>query len=278
MYVRSSAKPFQAIPLLVSGAAEFFGFTDEEIAIICASHSGEERHLATVRSVLEKAGLPEESLQSGAHPPFHALATARLARNGETPSPIHGNCSGKHAGMLALCVYEGWSLEDYRKPEHPSQQRILEAVAEVCGLDQDEVLIGGDGCGVPSFAMPLRSLATGFARLATGEMLSAELAEACGRIQRSMRTEPYLVAGTGRFDTDLMESTNLIVKGGAEGVFACGDPGGWGMAIKISDGAGRAVKPAALQALTIQGVAVPGSLESGMRDFHGEVVGSVSPS
>ncbi|CAN5626548.1 asparaginase [soil metagenome] len=277
VYVRSSAKPFQAIPLILSGAVEAFGFTDEEIAIVCASHSGEERHLSLVRSILSKIGLSEASLQSGAHPPFYAPAAARLARNGEAPAPIHGNCSGKHAGMLALCVHEGWSTEDYRKPDHPAQRRILEAVAEVCSLNKHEILLGGDGCGVPSFAMPLRNLATGFARLATGEGLSAELAEACGYIRRCMRNNPHLVAGTGRSDTSLMEGTALIVKGGAEGVFACGIPEGWGMALKISDGAGRAVRPAALQALTGRGVAVPDQPESELRDLHGEVVGSVSP-
>lgn len=277
VYVRSSAKPFQAIPLILSGAAEAFDFTDEEIAVICASHSGEERHLTLVRSILNKIGLSEASLRSGPHPPFYAPDAARLAQNGESPTPIHGNCSGKHAGMLALCVHEGWSTEDYRRSDHPAQRRILEAVAGVCGLNQDEVLLGGDGCGVPSFAMPLRNLATGFARLATGEGLSDELAEACGYIRLCMRNNPYLVAGTGRFDTSLMEGTDLIVKGGAEGVFACGSPEGWGVALKISDSAGRAVRPAALQALIRHGVAAPNQPESKLRDLHGEAVGIVFP-
>ena len=149
VYVRSSAKPFQAIPLLLSGVARELGLTDEEIAVVCASHNGEERHLSVVRSVLQKAGLSEEHLQNGPHPPLHAPAATRLARNGEAPSAIHGNCSGKHAGMLALCIYEGWSTEEYRKPEHPLQRRILETVAEICGMQRDELLLGGDGCGVP---------------------------------------------------------------------------------------------------------------------------------
>lgn len=255
--------------------ADDFGFTDEEVAIICASHSGEDRHLATVRSVLEKAGLSEEYLQNGPHPPFYAPAARRLARNGEPPHLIHGNCSGKHAGMLALCVHEGWSLRDYREPGHPLQRRILQTVAEVCGQKTDAVLLGGDGCGVPSFAMPLRSLATGFARLATGGSLSDELAEACGRIRRSMRAHPHLIAGTGRFDTELMENTDLVAKGGAEGMFACGSPEGWGVAIKVSDGAGRAIRPAALSVLVRRGVGVSIAAHSEVRDLHGEVVGEV---
>lgn len=276
-YVRSSAKPFQVLPLLLSGAAEAFGLNDEEIAIICASHSGEERHLSLVRSILDKAHISEESLQNGPHAPFYEPDAARLARNDEMPSSIHGNCSGKHAGMLALCVHEGWSIEDYRDPEHPAQLRVLESVANVCGLERDEVFLGGDGCGVPSFAMPLQNLATGFARLATGERLSEDLAEACGRVRRSMQSNPYLVAGTSRFDTELMQGTDLIVKGGAEGVFACGSPDGWGMAIKITDGALRAIRPATLATLSRQGVELPGKIESELRDLHGKTVGEIFP-
>ena len=276
-YVRSSAKPFQAIPLLLSGAADAFGLTDEEIALTCASHSGEERHLFLVRSILEKAGLTEESLQNGPHPPFYKPAAQKLSRSGEPPSSVHGNCSGKHAGMLALCVHEGWGTEDYRKPGHPAQRRILEVVAEVCGLKSDEILLGGDGCGVPSFAMPLRNLATGFARLASGGNLPKEISEACSRVSRIMQENPYLIAGTDRFDTDLMRETDLVVKGGAEGIIACGSPEGWGAAIKISDGSGRAVRPAALSLLLLQGVGPSFGAGSALRDLHGENVGEILP-
>lgn len=276
-YVRSSAKPFQALPLLLSGAADDFEFTDGEIAITCASHSGEDRHLSLVRSVLEKAGVSEDSLGNGTHRPYNAASAARLARRGESPSAIHGNCSGKHAGMLALCVHEGWSLRDYWEPDHPVQRRILEVLAEICGLEQDEVILGGDGCGVPTFAMPLRNLATGFARLASGESLAARLSEVCGRICGSMKENPYLIAGTGRFDTELMKETDLLVKGGAEGVFACASPEGWGMALKISDGAGRAVRPAALSLLLRQGIETSIASVSELRDLHGKAVGEISP-
>ena len=277
-YARSSAKPFQAIPLILSGAAGALGLTDEEIAVACASHNAEEPHLAAVRSILQKARLSEGDLQNGAHPPLYAPAAARLARSGEEPKPIHGNCSGKHAGMLAVCVHEGWETGSYRDPDHPLQRWILEIIARFCGLEREEILSGGDGCGVPAFGMPLENLATGFARLANGENLPDDLAEAARRVLRVMREHPYMVAGTGRFDTAVMSSTGLVSKSGAEAVFCAGSPEGWGIALKISDGAGRALRPAALTILARRGVDVPGEPETRpVRDLHGETVGRIVP-
>ncbi len=276
VYARSSAKPFQALPLVLSGAADAFGLTDEELAVACASHNAEGPHLAAVRSLLEKAGLAEDDLQNGAHPPLYAPEAAKLARSGEEPRPIHGNCSGKHAGMLAVCAHEGYATGGYRDPGHPIQRRILALLAEVCGLDEDEVLLSGDNCGVPAFALPLRSLATGFARISTGEGLSDELADAALRIRDAMRAHPFLVAGTGRLDTELMEATALLAKSGAEAVFAVGSPEGWGMALKVSDGGGRAVRPAAFAALAGRGVEMP-SGDPAVRGLHGEVVGGIEP-
>ena len=276
VYARSSAKPCQALPLVLSGAADDFGLTDEELAVACASHNAERPHLAAVRSLLEKAGLAEDYLQNGAHPPLYAPEAAKLARGGEEPRAIHGNCSGKHAGMLAVCAHERYATGGYRDPGHPLQRRVLALLCEVCGLDEDEVLISGDNCGVPAFAVPLRSLATGFARISTGEGLSDELAGAALRIRDAMLDHPFLVAGTERLDTELMEATALLVKSGAEAVLAVGSPEGWGMALKVSDGAGRAVRPAALAALLGRGVEVPfGDLEG--RGLHGEVVGAIEP-
>jgi len=276
IYARSSAKPFQALPLVLSGAAEAFGLTDEELAVACASHNAEEPHLAAVRSILEKAGLTEDDLQSGAHLPLYEPEADRLIRSGEDPRPIHGNCSGKHAGMLAVCVHEGYETATYRDPGHPLQRRILGLIAEVCGLREDEVLIAGDNCGVPAFALPLRSLATGLARVATRNALPDELALAALRIGDAMREHPFMVAGTGRFDTDLMRSTDLLVKGGAEAVLAVGSRDGWGMVLKISDGALRGVRPVALAALGGMGVEVPEAV-SDVRGLHGEKVGEIWP-
>ncbi len=276
IYARSSAKPFQALPLVHSGAADAFGLTDRELAVVCASHNAEEPHLAAVTSILEKAGLTEDDLQSGSHPPLYEPEADKLIRSGEEPRPIHGNCSGKHAGMLAVCVHEGYETATYRDPAHPLQRRILGLIAEVCGLREDEMLVASDNCGVPAFALPLRSFATGLARLATGNALPDELALAALRIGDAMREHPFMVAGTGRFDTALMESTVLLVKGGAEAVLAVGSQHGWGMALKVSDGAVRAVRPAALAALGGMGVEVP-EVVSDVRDLYGEKVGEIWP-
>ena len=274
VYLRSAAKPFQALPLILSGTADAFGLTDKELAVACASHNAEEPHLAAVRSILEKAGLFEEDLQSGVHPPMYGPAAAKLIRRGEEPRPIHSNCSGKHSGMLAVCVHEGYETLDYRDPGHPLQRRILGLIAEVCGVENDEVLIAGDNCGVPAFALPLRSFATGLARMATGEELPDHLVEAALRIRDAMRAHPFMVAGTGRFDTEIMERTYLLVKGGAEAVLAVGNPEGWGMVLKISDGSQRAVQPVALAALEHMGVRV-GDGDSIVRGLHGEEVGQI---
>ncbi len=277
-YARSSAKPFQVVPLILSGAADALGLTDEELAVACASHNAEEPHLGAVGSILRKARLSEEDLQNGTHPPLYAPAAAALVRRGEQPKSIHGNCSGKHAGMLAVCVHEGWETDGYRDPDHPLQRWILAIVGRFCGLEGGEILLGGDGCGVPAFGMPLKNLATGFARLATSDNLPDDLAEAAGRIRRVMREHPYMVAGTGRFDTAVMGGTDLVSKSGAEAVYGAGSPEGWGLALKISDGGSRALRPAALTILARRGVDVPGAPASRpVRDLHGEAVGTVVP-
>ena len=274
IYARSSAKPFQALPLVLSGTADAFELVDRELAVACASHNAEEPHLAAVRSILEKAGLAEDDLQSGAHLPMYEPEADRLIRSGQEPRPVHSNCSGKHAGMLAVCVHEGYETTTYRDPSHPLQRRILGLIAGVCGLQEDEVLVAGDNCGVPAFALPLRSFATGLARVATGNALPDELAEAALRIRDAMREHPFMVAGTGRFDTELMDSTDLLVKGGAEAVLATGSQEGWGMALKVSDGSERAVRPAALAALDGMGIEVPEAVST-VRGLHGETVGEI---
>ncbi|MDP8952850.1 MAG: asparaginase [Actinomycetota bacterium] len=281
VHLRSSAKPFQALPLVFSGAADAFGITREEISVACGSHSAEPRHLAAVRSILRKAGLSEDDLQSGAHPPMHVPTAARLVKGGEEPRPIHGNCSGKHAGMLAVCAHAGWDSAGYRDPDGPLQKLVRRTVAKLCGLESEEIWIAGDNCGVPVFILPLGNLALGFARLAAAggvEDFPEDLAEAVERVRDAMRRHPFMVAGTGRFDTALMRSTDLVAKSGAEGVFAAGHPDGWGLALKVSDGAGRAVAPTAIAAVSRRGVRVPQEMKRGMvTDLHGETVGEIVP-
>ena len=282
VYLRSSAKPFQALPLVLSGAADAFGLADEELAVACASHNAEPRHLAAARSILRKAGLSEGDLQNGAHPPMHAPSAARLTRGGEPPRAIHGNCSGKHAGMLAVCVHAGWDPAGYRDPEGPLQKLVRDSVAKVCGVAPQDLRLAGDGCGVPVFAVPLEGLALGFARLAAGghDDLPDDLNAAMRRVRDAMRDHPYMVAGTGRLDTRLMEATSLVAKSGAEGVFACGGGTGpgWGLALKVSDGAGRAIAPAALAALVRRGVEVPPEMARfPVTDLRGETVGELEP-
>ncbi len=283
VHLRSSAKPFQALPLVFSGAADAFGLTSEEIAVACASHNAEARHLSAVRSILRKAGLSEADLQSGAHPPLHALTAARLLKSGEEPRHIHGNCSGKHAGMLAVCVHAGWDPASYPDPNGPLQKLVRRTIAKLCGLEPEDVLLAGDNCGVPVFVLPLENLALGFARLAAERGASAEdfpedLAEAVRRVRESMRRYPFMVAGTGRFDTALIKSTALVAKSGAEGVFAAAHPDGWGLALKISDGASRAVAPTALAVLARRGIQVPEEMERGtITDLHGEPIGEIIP-
>ncbi len=257
-FLRSSAKPFQALPLVRARK----DLTTEEIAIAAASHLSSPEQLAAVRSLLAKAPATEDELECGAE-----------------PTPIEHNCSGKHAGMLAVCAHEGLDTGGYRRPDHPLQRRIMDLLTEVCGLRQDEVLLAGDDCGVPAFALPLKNLATGFVRLATGEGLSDEVAAAAERVRSAMRAHPFTVAGTGRLDTEVMEVTDLLCKSGAEGVFAAGSPDGWGLSLKTSDGGGRAVRPAAFAALSRRGVEVVdnGPESRPTRGLHGEVVGEIGP-
>ena len=178
--------------------------------------------------------------------------------------------------MLAVCVHEGYETLSYRDPGHPLQRNILGLIAEVCGLREDEVLVAGDNCGVPALALPLQSFAIGLARIATGEELPDKLAGAALRIRDAMRAHPFMVAGTGRFDTQLMERTDLLVKGGAEAVLAVGSPEGWGLALKVSDGSQRAVPPAALAVLGGRGIGVEDE-DYTVRGLHGEAVGESGP-
>jgi L-asparaginase II len=260
-YMRSSAKPFQILPLLEAGGISAFGLTLQEIAVICASHSGTNSHVQTVLSIQKKAGVSEEDLLCGVHPPLDLETADQLRSEGKEPTPNRHNCSGKHSGMLAFAQLIGAPLDDYTLPDHPIQEQILKVISEMADLEIEEIHIGIDGCSVPTFAVPLKSAATAFARLADPGHLAEERADACRTVWQAMTTHPEMVAGPGRFDTTLMKATGgrILAKGGAEGyqgiaiapgALRDGSPA-LGVALKIEDGDrdGRARSIAVLKVL-----------------------------
>ncbi len=249
VYLRSSAKPFIAAAIVASGAADRFAFEARELAVVAASHGGEPFHVAAVRGLLAKLGLDESALRCGEHAPSYEPAARALAAAGRAPSALHSNCSGKHAGILAMCLHLGFDPAGYLAPEHPVQQRILAFCARVTGDDPAAWPVGVDGCGIPNFATPLRRAARAFARFARPEGLAAEDAAALNRVARAMAAEPAYVAGTGRFDSALIAATHgaVLGKGGAEGVHCSAlVRSGAGLALKVVDGNARAAPCSAL--------------------------------
>ena len=247
VFPRSAVKAMQAIPLVESGAADAFGLSDKELAVACASHSGDRVHVEAVRSLLAKAGLDESALACGAHWPVSDKAMRALIEAGRRPEAIHNNCSGKHAGVLTASVHLGFEPRGYERPDHKLQVMIKGIVSETCGIALRDSGMAVDGCSVPTWSLPLTALARGFARLGTGEGLAPARAEAARRLCDACFAEPVLVAGEGRFDTIAMRALapELFVKGGAEGVHCAALPGlGLGIALKIDDGAKRGTERA----------------------------------
>jgi len=244
-FFRSSSKAFQAFPVLTSGAAERFGFSEAEIALACGSHSGEKIHTETAAKMLARIDLNESDLRCGAHLPFNEETAEAMIRAGEKPSQLHNNCSGKHAAMLALAKHLGADLQTYEALENLVQRKILETVEQFTGVSLNEIKIGIDGCAAPNFALPLRAMATSFARLVFPPAnFDAETREACRRIVSAMISYPEMIGGTERLDTILMQSARgkIISKIGAEGVYVAGVlpcerwKKGLGIAVKIEDG------------------------------------------
>jgi len=247
IYLRSAAKPLQALPLVASGAADRWSLTDAEIALACGSHAGEPIHVATAATMLQKAGRDASCLECGVHWPLGEEAARTLAASGGIPSALHNNCSGKHAGFICLACFRGLDPSGYAQPSHPAMREVTAALAETTGISMDDARRGIDGCSIPTFAIPLRALATGFARLGTGHRLSPSLSTAATRIRSAVAANPLMVAGTGRFDTRIatLFGETVLCKCGAEGTAAATVPGqGLGIAVKIDDGAGRAVEVA----------------------------------
>ena len=245
VFPRSAVKALQALPLIESGAADQFGLSEVQIALACASHSGERAHVDTAAAMLAKAGLDASALACGAHWPLGEEAARALARAGAAPSPLHNNCSGKHAGFLCLACASGWPHDGYEQAAHPVQRAARAAIAEVTGATLGDDVCGTDGCSIPTYAIPLRALALGFARLATGTGLAPRRAAAARRIFAAVAAHPEMVAGDGRFDTDAMRlfGSRVFVKTGAEGVYCAALPElGLGLAVKADDGATRAAQ------------------------------------
>jgi len=255
-FLRSSGKPFQALPLLTSGAADRFGFTVQEIAIACGSHSGEPGHVETVRSILGKIGVDESALKCGVHEPFSAEVARELARKQKPPNVLQNNCSGKHAGMIALARHVGAPTEDYDQWTNPVQQMIGRAVAQFSDVPVEKIAIGTDGCGVPVFGISVRGMALMYARLVSPPAdFDQHTRGAAKRIVRAMIEFPEMIGGTqSRLDTELIKAGNgrLISKIGAEGVYTigvlpCDDwPSGLGLALKIEDGDDHRARPPAV--------------------------------
>lgn len=249
-YLRSSAKPFQALPFIEQGGQELYGLSQAEIALICASHTGTDEHLEVLVRLQQKTGVSEADLLCGIHPPIDRQAEQALRERGEKPTPNRHNCSGKHTGMLAFARMLGAPTQNYLDPEHPVQQAILQALAEMSGLRVDEIFVGIDGCSAPNFAVPLSNAALAVARLCDPEHAQPALAAtrkvACHKIFQAMTTYPVMVGGPTSFDTHLMSTAqgSVVSKGGAEGYQILGilpgaiapDSPALGIAIKISDG------------------------------------------
>jgi L-asparaginase II len=301
-FTRSSAKPFQLAPFVASGHFDEYRLGTEALAIMAASHNGEDRHVRLVQEILRGAGLTSSVLQNQVHAPYDVETAQRLIRDGEKPTALRGNCSGKHAGMVLFAKASGWPIETYWHPDHPVQRLALETLSALSDVRVEDVATGVDGCGVVCFGMPIRGLATAFARLADPSAVAdPPLRSALTRIRDAMMAHPELVAGERRrIDTAVMRSypKRVVSKGGAEGVLAMGLPPGAlpkgaphgdgpiGIAVKIEDGnlGRRAGDVTSVEVLRQLGL-VTDPLPVGLREYasppivdpRGEPSGEVRP-
>ena len=295
-FLRSSAKPHQAIPLVSSGAADRFGFSEEEIALACASHSGEPMHTEAAASMLRKIGLKPEDLRCGTHEPFSLEVARKLREKGEKPNVLQNNCSGKHAGMLALALHLGAPTENYDRAENPVQIAIVDTISQFSEISIEDIAVGIDGCGVPVFGITVKGMALMYARLvAPPRDFEESTRAACKRVVAAMINHPELIGGTtDRLDTEMMRATkgSLVSKVGAEGVYTAGVlpceqwPRGLGLALKIEDGDDHRARPTVvIESLDQLGVLTDESLDAvsryaffPVRNRSGEVVGEVRAS
>jgi len=286
-FPRSSVKAIQALPLIETGAADKLLFGEQELALACASHNGETEHAALASAMLARSGLGESDLECGVHWPFTQDVAIQLARSGGEPTQLHNNCSGKHSGFLSVCVHCGIDHQGYVGHQHPLQEMVRETMEEVTGFQHGEENRGTDGCSIPTYAVPLSNLARSFAAMATGQGFGRERAQAARRLIDACMAHPFLVAGTNRADTRLMETApgRVFVKTGAEGVYCGAIPElGLGIALKCGDGAGRAAEVAVAAVLAklfkadealadrLRQLASPN-----LRNWQGTIVGTLRP-
>lgn len=287
VFPRSAVKALQALPLIHSGAAERYRLTDAEIALAVSSHSGEPDHVATAAAMLEKAGRDVGCLECGGHWPMDPAAARALEARGGTPTALHNNCSGKHAGFICLACELGEEPAGYVGADHRVQAVVRASLEDLTGASHTADVLGIDGCSIPTYAVPLPSLAYGFAKFGTGVGLSPDCGRAAARIRRAAAAHPFMVAGTGRFDTRLMErlGERAFVKTGAEGVYCAALPeAGLGIALKCDDGAGRAAE-AVLAALILRFLRLDGEdrafverlARPAVTNWAGTTVGEIRP-
>jgi len=279
-YLRSTAKPFQALPFVMAGGEAHYMLEPKELALICSSHSGTDEQVRVLVGLQNKAGVSEQQLLCGIHPPFHEPTAKELEKRGLTSASNHHDCSGKHTGMLAYAKMRRWPLENYIDLNHPLQQEIIDLFAELAGVSRSELQLGIDGCSAPNWCAPLFNTALAYARLMDPSGLPDALADACALVRDAMLAHPDMVAGPERFDTDLMYTTGrILAKSGAEGFQALGLPPGIigpgspaiGITLKIADGDARGwARPAvALEILRRLGAVTENEL--GILNHYGPV-------
>ena len=289
-FLRSASKAFQFIPCLTSGAADTFGFDDEDVALAVASHSGEPRHVEIAARMLFKAGFAESDLRCGVHMPFNEAEAARMAGSGEKPTQLHNNCSGKHAAMLAFAKHIDADTATYEVAENRIQKRILKCVAEFAEMPVESIATGIDGCAAPNFAIPVSAMAKSFINLIRPKQFHISVQSACERIVSAMIAYPELIGGTGRLDTLLMNAApgRMISKVGADGVWCCAVlpcdrwPTGLGIALKIADGDDLRARPTvAIEVLRQLDVLDASDLTNisplPIKNRLGDIVGRVEP-
>lgn len=243
IYPRSAIKSLQALPIFHTRANEKFKLDQQEISLACASHTGQKEHAQKVSAWLEKMGLSEKDLECGSHPPYDESTRNKMITNSTLPSQVYNNCSGKHAGMLAVTLQLQAGTKGYVKTNHPTQQLVLSTLKEICGLDNTDYSFGIDGCSIPTFYLPMSALALGMARLASGFSSPLIQPESCLQIFQSCVNEPIFMSGQGEYCCEIMKALNrkALVKVGAEGVMAAAIPElEMGIMLKSRDGQGRA--------------------------------------